>query len=151
MAAFDIGKKGHFFEKRAPKILPYSISFQNKALYNFCKRGQRSIVEQNIGLEHALLMALNSNILTTLSQPLRKNVNDPKSYVVAMRMIMFFKILKCSFSGKIRFFYLLAWGNEIPQTRKNDVFFSEILTHITLDFFHTKNDGLWLEFALFGR
>ena len=37
----------------------YSISFlsvlhQNKALYNFRKRGQRSIVERNIGLECAL-------------------------------------------------------------------------------------------------
>ena len=54
-------KKEHFFEKRAPKIPlpPYSIPFlsvlhQNKALYNFRKRGQRSILERNIGLEYAL-------------------------------------------------------------------------------------------------
>ena len=56
MAVFDIGQKGHFFmkkghlfEKKAPRILPspYSIPFlsvlhQNKALYSFHKRGQRS-------------------------------------------------------------------------------------------------------------
>ena len=56
-------EKGHIFEKRAPKISPpspYSIPFlsvlyQNKALYIFFKRGQRSIVEHNIGLENALL------------------------------------------------------------------------------------------------
>ena len=30
-------------------------------------------------------------------------------------------------------------------------FFSEILTHTTAHFFHKKNDGLWLEFALFAR
>ena len=66
-AVFDIGqkgnfimKKGTFFKKRAPKIPPpYSIPFlsvlrQNKALYNFRKRGQRSIVERNIGLKYPL-------------------------------------------------------------------------------------------------
>ena len=54
-------KKGTFFEKGAPKISPspYSISFlsvlhQNKTLYNFPKRGQRSIVERNIDLEYVL-------------------------------------------------------------------------------------------------
>ena len=53
-------KKGHFFEKRVPKIPPlYSIPFlsvlrQNIALNNFRKRWQRSIVERNIGLEYAL-------------------------------------------------------------------------------------------------
>ena len=56
-------KKGHFFEKEkgpkkfTPPPLPYSISFlsvlhQNKALDNFCKRGQHSIVECNIGLDY---------------------------------------------------------------------------------------------------
>ena len=52
-AAFDIGQKKHFFEKRAPNILPpnppllplppYSIPFlsildQNKALYTIWKK-----------------------------------------------------------------------------------------------------------------
>ena len=51
-------EKGHLFEKRAPTP-PYSISFlnvlyQNKALHNFCKGGQLTIVEHNIGLEYAL-------------------------------------------------------------------------------------------------
>ena len=57
-------KKGHFFEKRAPKTSPpsYSIPFlsvlhQNQALHNFCKSGQRSIVECHIGLEYALVGA----------------------------------------------------------------------------------------------
>ena len=36
--------EGEFFMKKG----------QNKALHNFHKRGQRSIVEQNIGLEYAL-------------------------------------------------------------------------------------------------
>ena len=43
---------------------------------------------------------------------------------------------------------LTACGNEISQTEKN-VFFSEILTHTTVGFFHKNNDGLRLEFALF--
>ena len=55
-------KKGTFLKKRYQKfhlLLPYSIPIpgvlhQNKALYNFRKRGQRSIVERNIGLEYAL-------------------------------------------------------------------------------------------------
>ena len=61
-AAFSIGQKSHFFEKRHQKFHPtsYSISFlsvlhQNKVLYNFHKRGQRLIVEHNIGLEYALI------------------------------------------------------------------------------------------------
>ena len=42
-------------EKNSPT--PYSISFlsalhQNKALHKFNKRGQRSMVERNIGLEY---------------------------------------------------------------------------------------------------
>ena len=48
--------------KKGTKNLPppcYSIPFlsvlhQNKSLHNFCKRGQRSIVEHNIGPEYAL-------------------------------------------------------------------------------------------------
>ena len=49
------------FEKRAPKNLTpnHSIPFlsvlhQNKALHSFCKRGQRSTVNYNIGLEYTL-------------------------------------------------------------------------------------------------
>ena len=62
-AAFDIGQKGHFFMKKghqkSPPPTTYSIPFlsvlhQNKDLSNFRKRGQRSIVERNIGLEYAL-------------------------------------------------------------------------------------------------
>ena len=40
-------KKGTLFEKRAPNILPLLFN-QNKAWYNFRKRGQRSIVKRNI-------------------------------------------------------------------------------------------------------
>ena len=32
-----------------------SVLHQNKALHSFCKRGQCSIVEHNIGLEYALV------------------------------------------------------------------------------------------------
>ena len=53
-AAFDIGQGDQKFYS-----LPYSISFlnvlhQNKALYDFCKRGQCLIVERITGLEYAL-------------------------------------------------------------------------------------------------
>ena len=87
-------KKGHFickkdtFEKRAlflkkrhqifhppPYSIPFlSVLYQNKALYNFRKRGRSSIVkrniEPNIGLEYTLLVASNAHISTTLSHPL---------------------------------------------------------------------------------
>ena len=54
------------FLKKGPQNFPpplYSIPFlrilhQNKALHNFRKRVQRSIVERNIGLEYALLLQL---------------------------------------------------------------------------------------------
>ena len=64
-----MGQKGHirdFFEKRPPQnftLLPFpppcsipflSIFYENKALHNFRKREQRSIVERNIALEYAL-------------------------------------------------------------------------------------------------
>ena len=107
LARKGILKKGH--QKFYTPLLPYSIPFlrvlrQNKALYNFCKRRQRSIVERNIGLEYTLLVASNSHISTILSHPLWKNVNDSKSYVLAVPMIMSFKVLKYFFSGKISFF-----------------------------------------------
>ena len=48
-------KKGHQKFHRLPYSIPFlSFLHQNKALYNFCKRGQRLIVECNIGLEYAL-------------------------------------------------------------------------------------------------
>ena len=71
-AAVDIGQRGHFLMKKGHQkfylpppfpIPPYSIPslsvlHQNKALYNFHERGQRSIVERNIGLEYALETAM---------------------------------------------------------------------------------------------
>ena len=60
-------KKGRFFCRKGTKNFTpypslYSIPFlivlhQSKALYNFHKYGQRSIVERNIGLEYALPVA----------------------------------------------------------------------------------------------
>ena len=60
-------EKGTFFEKNVLKILHtpppsppfYSIPFpsflhQNKALHNFRKRGKRSTLERNMGLEYAM-------------------------------------------------------------------------------------------------
>ena len=87
-------------------------------MYNFRKRGQRSIIERDIGLEYALLVASVSHVSTTLSHPLWKNVNDSKSYVLAVSMIMSFKVLKYFFSGKISFLLLLACGNEISNRNK---------------------------------
>ena len=57
-----LARKGTFFNKRPQKFhpAPYSIPFlsalhQNKVLHNFRRRGQRSILECNIGLEYVLL------------------------------------------------------------------------------------------------
>ena len=56
-----LAKKDTFFGKKGTKSFtpPFSIPFlsvvhQNKALYNFRKMGQYSIVQRNIGLEYAL-------------------------------------------------------------------------------------------------
>ena len=46
-------KKGHQKSPLYSILLP-SVLHQNKVLYNFCKRWQRSIVKCNIGLEYAL-------------------------------------------------------------------------------------------------
>ena len=48
-----------FHEKGKQNFIPplpplFSVLHQNKALYDFHKRGQHSIVECNIGLEYAL-------------------------------------------------------------------------------------------------
>ena len=67
----NYGSVRYWLEK-APAIPPsYSIPFlsvlhRNKVLYNFRKRGQRSIVKHNIGLEYVLLVASNSHISTAL-------------------------------------------------------------------------------------
>ena len=56
-----LAKKGTFLKKGSQNfITPYStpslsVLHQNKVLYNFHKRGQRLIVEHNIGLEYALI------------------------------------------------------------------------------------------------
>ena len=58
MAVFDIGQEEHFLKKKDPYSIPFlSFSHQNKALHGFRKRGQRLIVEHNIGLEYTLMIA----------------------------------------------------------------------------------------------
>ena len=69
------------------------------------------IAQCNIGLDYVLLVASNSHIST--SHPLLKNVNDSKSYVLAVPMIMSFKV-----SGKISFFLFASRGNEISNWKK---------------------------------
>ena len=117
-----LARTGSFFEKRAPKILrlppsphTYSILFlsdlhRNKALYDFRKRGQRSIVERNISLEYSLLVASNSHISTTLCHLLWKNVNGSKIYVLTVPMMISFKVFRYFLSGKISFFlFAFLW------------------------------------------
>ena len=42
--------------KNGPYSTPFlSVLHQNKAIHNFRKKGQRSIVERNIGLQYALI------------------------------------------------------------------------------------------------
>ena len=66
-------KKGHQQFYPIPYSIPFiSVLHRNKALYNFRKRWQHSIVEHNIGLEYALLVVSNSHISTTLPNPLWK-------------------------------------------------------------------------------
>ena len=101
-----LARKGIFWKKstkpnQPPHPSPYSASFlsvmhQNKALDNFCKRGQHSIAERDIGLEYAQLVVSNFHIATT-SHPLWKNVNFAKSFVLSMPMIMFSKALRYCF------------------------------------------------------
>ena len=77
-------KKDTFLNKKGTKnittsyLIPFlSVLHQNKALYNFHKMGQHSIVrcnnEWNIGLEYAQLVASIAHISTKLSLPLWKN------------------------------------------------------------------------------
>ena len=52
-------KKGTFLKKGLKNLTPYPIPFlsvlhQNKALYNFRKKGHLSVVERNIDLKYAL-------------------------------------------------------------------------------------------------
>ena len=62
-----LATRGTFLKKRHQK---FYFLHRNKALYNFRKRGQRLIVERDIGLEYALLVASNFHISTTLFHPL---------------------------------------------------------------------------------
>ena len=127
-----LARKDTFLKRRAPQFypLPYSIPFlsvlhRNKALYNFRKKGQRSIVERIIGLEYALLEVSNSDISLTLSHPLWKNVSDSKSYVLAVPMFMSLKVLKYFFSGKSSFLLFACLCNEISNRKKWWVFFQK--------------------------
>ena len=61
-----LARKGTFLKKGPKKFQPppnsicfLSVLHQNKALHNFHKREQLSIVERNLGLEYALKKHLN--------------------------------------------------------------------------------------------
>ena len=95
-------------------------------------------------------VASNSHISATLSHPLWKDVKDWKSYLLAVAMIMSFEVLKYFFSAQISFFSICLPVVTRSQTGKNDVFFFRNLDPHGTRFFHEQNDGLWLEFALFG-
>ena len=66
-------KRELFFEKRAPPPILNSFSkCQNKALHNFWKNGQLSIVERNLDLKYALwdpLLKPRSLYVDSLSKP----------------------------------------------------------------------------------
>ena len=117
-----LARKGTFFLKKGHQ--KFLVLHRNKALYNFRKRGQRSISELGIGLEYALLVGSNSHISTTLSHSLWKNVNGSKSCVLAVPMIISFKVLKYFFSWKIFFFICLPMKTR-SQAGKNVVFFQK--------------------------
>ena len=114
--------KGHqkFYPTPTPLYsIPFlSVLYRNKALHNFCKRRQHLIVDRDIGLEYALLAASNSHISATLSHPLWKNVNDSKSYILAVPLTMSFKVLKYFFSSKMSFFSIFLAVVARSQTGK---------------------------------
>ena len=75
-----------------------------------------------------LLIASNVHISAPLFRPLWKIVNDLSNNVPAVPVIMSFKVLKCTSSGKISFFLFLSifyflsfyflfsiWGNKISN------------------------------------
>ena len=82
-----------------PLVRAYSRNLGQRLILarkgTFCNMGTKILplsgggegVKHNIGLEYALLVASNSHT-SRLSHPLWKNVNDSKSYVVAVPMIM---------------------------------------------------------------
>ena len=109
----------------------------NQALYNFSKRGQCSIVEHNIGLKYALLVTSNSHISTTLSHPLWKNVSDSKRYVLAVPMIIPFKVLKYFLVAKVIFFICLPVVTR-SQTGKNVSLFRNLDPHNSRRFHKKK-------------
>ena len=81
-------KKGLcFYEKRAPKIPPNSILFldvlrQNKALYNFRKREQCSIVERNISLEYDLISSYKTHEQDCISKLRNIRVNNFHNVII---------------------------------------------------------------------
>ena len=65
-------------------------------------------------------------------------------------MIFSFTVLKYFLSGKISFFlFAYLWQRDLKPEKMT--LFSETLTHTTVGFLHKKDDGFWLEFALFGN
>ena len=64
------------------------------------------------------LVTSNTLILTPFFRPIWKVVNDSKSYVLRVPLIMSFKVLKYFLVAKQVSFYLLAYGKEIAN-RKN--------------------------------
>ena len=95
-----------------------SVFRRNKALYNFRKTGQHSIVERDIGLEYALLVASNSHISTALSNPLWKLWMTENVIYWQCHWSCPSKFWSIFFSDKISFFYLPTCGNKISNRKK---------------------------------
>ena len=132
-----------FIRKVTNNSTPYSIPslsvlHRNKALYSFRKRGQRSTVERNLGLEYVLLVTSNSHISTTLHiSPTLKKRNWLKKLCTGSTNGHVLRSSEVIFSGKISFFYFLACGSEISNRRKC-VFFRSLDPHKSR-LFHKKN------------
>ena len=79
--------------------------------YFICK----IIVRGNFIYLEMPLIASNTHISSPLFRLLWKIVNDLKSYVLAVQMIMSFNVLKYFSSDKISFFLFASLGNKISN------------------------------------
>ena len=102
-----------------------SVLDRNKVLQNFRKREQRLIVERNKGLDYALLVASNSHILTILSHPLWKNVNESKKLCTGSANYHVFQSFEVFFSDKISFFLITCVWRQDLKLKKRSLLFSK--------------------------
>ena len=75
--------------KNGPYSIPFlSVLHQNKAMHNFRKKGQRSIVERNIGLQYTLIALAVPNFSKYLLENNYQYCKFPSDSIIRSKLLL---------------------------------------------------------------